>query len=297
MRTIDIVNELKNNIKDFCYGMYGDTMRENEILNSELKGLGIINGDDEMVWKSPDQSLIFEVSRDYSHSKTGIEAGYQYICTINVKNNIGIPITKILFTELDAIRILSGFVDFATPSYYVQDNVIYIDINPNNTYLEKHTIVLQNIKIENMDNVLFQINKYNPYQQMIANVVTIPMTHEQLNDLAFHLFFALLIDIEIPEELDEEMFRIEDYITTENYYTFQKRRMELQEIQVKNPDKARYAQSLINDNEYLINQRFVMDVPMNTVIPQQGMNKIIEPITGNCQYKSHIVNKGITVRR
>ena len=46
MRTIDIVNELRNNIKDFCYGMYGDTMRENEILNSELKGLGIINGDD-----------------------------------------------------------------------------------------------------------------------------------------------------------------------------------------------------------------------------------------------------------
>lgn len=294
MRTIDIIKSLKSDIREFCYSIYGEyyDMREKELLNAELRGLGILNGDDEMVWTSPDKSLYFEVSRDYSSSKTGLEEGYQYICTLNIKNNLGVPLAKILFTELDAIRILSGFVDFATPSYSNTPNTVYIDINPNNTYLEKHTIVLQSIKLENMDCVLLQLNKQIPYNNYIANVVTIQMTHEQLNDLAFHIFFAILIDIEIPEELDEEMFRIEDYINTENYYTFHKRRMELEGLVQKQPDKLHYAQSYINDNAYLLNERF--GAPMNTpVIPDQ----MIDPIPSNKKKISKSINKNITMIR
>ena len=112
MKLNDIISNIKEYVSEYNYSVHGDNMYDNEMIKSELKSLGIINGDDEMVWNSPDKSLCFEVSRDYSTLKTGVEAGYQYICTINVKNNLNMPICTINFSELDAIRILEGFVEF-----------------------------------------------------------------------------------------------------------------------------------------------------------------------------------------
>lgn len=276
MSTKSIIDYIKENLVEYRYSVYGDGLMEKELLDSELKSLGIINGDDEMVWKSPDNSIYFEVSREYSSTKTGLGTGYQYICTLNVKNNLGIVLDTLKFTELDAIRILDSFVYFNEPDYISDDhNVVYIDISPQDTSMEHRTIVLEQILSGPMTSVLFTLQKYNPFHQQIVPIVKIPMTYEQLNDLAFHLFFAILIDIEIPVELDETMFRIEDYVTTENYWVFQKRRQELAQIVQVHPEKSQYATSFINNNAYYV-ESFLTDnecyseppcqIPMNTVV-------------------------------
>ena len=267
MSTKKIIDSIMSDVKEYCYNVYGgDDLMEREILNSELRSLGILNGEDEMVWKSPDKSIYFEVSRDYSSTKSGLGQGYQYICTLNVKNNLGIGIDTMKFTELDAIRILDSFVYFHEPDYISDDhNVVYIDIPPCDTSMEHRTIVLEQILDGPTTSVLFTLQKYNPFYQQIVPIVKMPMTYEQLNDLAFHLFFAILIDIEVPVEFDEVMFRIEDYVTTENYWIYQQRRQELAKLSQQYPEKANYATSFINDNGYVIQQNYV--APMNTVVP------------------------------
>lgn len=277
MNTKSIIDSIKNDVLEYRYSVYGDGLMEKELLNSELKSLGIINGEDEMVWNSPDRSICFEVSRDYSTTKSGLEDGYQYICTLNVKNNLGINLDTLKFTELDAIRILDSFVYFNSPDYISDDhNVVYIDIHPQDTSMEFRTIVLEQILSGPTTSVLFTLQKYNPFYQQIVPIVKIPMTYEQLNDLAFHLFFAILIDIEVPVEFDETMFRIEDYVTTENYWIYQKRRQELMKLSQEHPDKANYATSFINNNAYYIESFLTNNecyaepeyqVPMNTVTP------------------------------
>ena len=256
-----------SDVKEYCYNVYGgDDMMEKELLNTELRSLGILNGEDEMVWKSPDKSIYFEVSRDYSTTKSSLEQGYQYICTLTVKNNLGITLDVAKFTELDAIRILDSFVYFHEPDYISDDhNVVYIDIAPHTTNMEYRTIVLEQILSGPTTSVLFTLQKYNPYYQQIVPIVKIPMTYEQLNDLAFHLFFAILIDIEIPNEFDETMYRIEDYVTTENYYIYAQRRQELQKYAQQYPDKGRYATSFINNNAYIVQEQ-MYPAPMNTVV-------------------------------
>lgn len=275
--TKKIIDSIISDINDYCYNVYGgDNFMEKEMLNMELRSLGILNGEDEMVWKCPDNSIYFEVSRDYSTTKSVFGKGYQCICTLTVKNNLGIVLDVSKFTEIDAIKILDSFVYFNEPDYISDDhNVVYIDIPPHDTNMETRTIVLEQILSGPTTSVLFTLQKYNPFYQQIVPIVKIPMTYEQLNDLAFHLFFALIIDLEVPEEFDETMFRIEDYVTTENYWIYAQRRQELQKFSQRYPDKGKYGQSFINDNAYYV-ESFLTDnecysepefeVPMNTVI-------------------------------
>ena len=270
-----VYKEIINNVRDYYYNVYGDNIGMEDYINStvkdELKNLGIINGDDEMVWKSPSQDLYFEVIREYSTSKYVVKEGYQYVCTLNIKNELKITLASIKFTEIDAIRILSGFVDFCNPMWeFGGTNIVYIDINPNNTTMEKYTIVLEEIPLGELPGVLFKINKYHPYYQSIATVCTMVLTFEQLNDLAFHLFFALLIDIEVPVEYDEQMFAIEDYITTDVYWIFERRRQKLQELQEKHPEKANYIQSYINHTKY-----YMEPIPMNDIHIEEVQHPII----------------------
>lgn len=273
MKLNDIVSSIKEYVSEYNYSVHGDNMYENEIVKSELKSLGIINGDDEMVWNSPDKSLCFEVSRDYSTLKTGVEAGYQYICTINVKNNLNMSICTINFSELDAIRILEGFVEFSNPTFFNSNNYVYIPMNPN-IGLDTYSIEIEQVKFGELYGCLFKINKYNPIQEMVVPVLSIPLTFEQLQDLAFHIFFSLLIDIEVPVEYDEAMFSIEDYVITEKPYIFERRKQELQEYCSKNPQKIHYAQSYINQNQWVLE-----DLSMNEVQLPEGMTKDPGPIT------------------
>jgi hypothetical protein len=145
MKLNDIISSIKEYVSEYNYSVHGDNMYENEIVKSELKSLGIINGDDEMIWKSPDKSLYFEVNREDAYCSREEFKGYRYICTINVKNNLSVPICKISFSELDAIRILEGFVEFSNPTFFNSNNYVYIPINPN-IGLDTYSIEIEQVK-------------------------------------------------------------------------------------------------------------------------------------------------------
>lgn len=278
MSTHELIKGIKEYAREYSYNTYGDYSREDIILRNELKNIGIINGDDEMVWKSPSQDLYFEVSREYSSLKTGTESGYQYICTITIKNELRMPISKIVFSELDAIRILEGFIEFTNPMWEYSNNIVWIDINPSSS-LEKYTIELSEIQIEDLPpTLIFKINKYHTIYQTVAPVVTMNLTFEQLNDLAFHLFFALLIDIDIPVEYDEIMYKIEDYVTTENYWVYCKRRQKLLQLQQNKPEISNYVQSYMNYNEHVIQELPMNNVIMNPVVQQEQPTAVIPKV-------------------
>lgn len=278
MGTHELIKGIKEYAREYSYNTYGDYSREDIILKNELKNIGIINGDDEMVWKSPSQDLYFEVSREYSSLKTDTEGGYQYICTITIKNDLRMPISKIVFSELDAIRILEGFMEFTNPMWEYSNNTVWIDINPSSS-LEKYIIELSEIQIEDLPpTLIFKINKYHTIYQTTVPVVTMNLTFEQLNDLAFHLFFALLIDIEIPVEYDEIMYKIEDYVTTENYWIYCKRRQKLLQLQQNKPEISNYVQSYMNYNEHIIQEAPTNEVTMNPVTKQNQPTVVIPKV-------------------
>lgn len=229
--TKNLIDSLRNDIKEFCYELYGDdNFMVDEIMKNELKGLGIINGDDEMIWKSPDKSLYFEVIREDANYSREEFKGYRYICTINVKNNLSVPICRISFSELDAIRILHSIAEFCS-SDYILDDTIFIPMGIMNG-LDSYTLSLENITPPGeLDTVILRIEKYNPIYQCMANVVTLHLTYEQLNDLSFHLFFSLLIDIDVPIEVEPLMHDIEDYITTGINWVYARRRNQMNNIQ------------------------------------------------------------------
>lgn len=257
MTTKRMIDTLRENAKEFCYHLYGnDDFMVNEIVRAEMKNLGIINGDDEMIWKSPDKSLYFEVIREDSYSNCPIEGGYRYICTINCKNMLNVPMFSLNFTEIDAVRILYEIAYFCSYDNWMANEKRYIYINPSSTVMENYIIELENIKVYEFDNVLFKINKYNPINEMVVNVVTMTLTYEQLCDLCFHIFFALLIDIDLPIQYEPQMEEIEDFVNTGKEWNFNRQRQnminsftepipyqltreEIQPVEVPEPPKKR----------------------------------------------------------
>ena len=288
----NLVNSIKDSVSEYCYNVYGDSMREKDIINNELKSLGIINGEDEMVWKSPDNSLYFEVSRENSSVKTSSDGGYLYICTISIKNNLKMPISDIKFTELDCIRILEGFVDFVYPEWYYNDNTVYININPNSV-LDTYTIELSEIPIGDIKGVLFKITKYNTIYQQVVPIVTIPMRFDQLQNLAFHLFFSLLIDIEVPIEYEEVIYKIEDYILTDQYWELERRKNKLLQLQQHRPDIAQPINTYINCNEAYIASNTPIP-PMNYVVTPNEKHQYVQLSSNIRNNIKHIGNTNIT---
>ena len=228
MTTKMMIDTLRENAREYCYYVYGnDDFMVYEIMRAEMKSLGIINGDDEMIWKSPDKSLYFEVIREDSNSNLPSEGGYRYICTINCKNMLNVPMFSLNFTEIDAVRILYEISYFCSYENWMANEKRYIYINPSNTVMEQYIIELENIKVFDFDNVLFKINKYNPMNKMIANVVTMTLNYDQLVDFCFHIFFALLIDIDLPVQYELQMEDIEDFINSDKYLNWHRQRQNM----------------------------------------------------------------------
>jgi hypothetical protein len=193
------------------------------IIREELKGIGVIDGDDNMIWKSPDKSYIFKISRSELENLNPLYP--RFIISIIIENNIGIKILELRFSELDAVRILDNIEVFCNGEVYyqVQDNFI-IPINPNNTSLNSFIIYLENVyDVETVtvgnntktiyNDISFKIKQYNPLDGSLIDRVSMLLSYEDINDLAFKLFFECLIDIDFPKDMDPVLERIDDYIS------------------------------------------------------------------------------------
>lgn len=184
----------------------------------EMKLLNIIKDDDNMEWCSPDKQFIFEIKRYDSMFSMD---GSRYRIELIIKDILGVIITQISFSELDAIRILDSINVFLydMDNQTLSDMSIYID--PNNGRLETNILYMIRddiLRSEFYNNpyyvnemtgtyrdVKFELRKYSPYQETIIPILTFYISNEELNDFMFAIYFTCLIDIEIPTEYISSM--------------------------------------------------------------------------------------------
>lgn len=184
----------------------------------EMKLSNIIKDDDNMEWRSPDKQFIFEIKR--YDSMFSID-GSRYRIELIIKDILGVIITQISFSELDAIRILDSINVFLydMDNQTLSDMAIYID--PNNGRLETNILYMIRddiLRSEFYNNpyyvnemtgtyrdVKFELRKYSPYQETIIPILTFYISNEELNDFMFAIYFTCLIDIEIPTEYISSM--------------------------------------------------------------------------------------------
>lgn len=188
------------------------------MINEEIRG--IIDGDKNMTWISPDKRFKFALDRtensmiNYENPDSG-----KFIVIINIFDNFtGVFIMTLRFSELDTIRILESIVDFYENYYQTYDSY-YIYINPKNTFMENNIIYLENIHEvinsptgqEINHDVLFKIQTHQ-YGQTIFDKIVMKLSYDDLYDLTFHLFFNAIIDIDIDDKYIDQIEYIEDYI-------------------------------------------------------------------------------------
>lgn len=184
---------------------------------TNMKIMNLIKDSDEMQWFTPYKDFIFNISRRENQLWSCLDGQGKYIIDIDIKNNIGINIMKISFSEIDAIRILDSMSQFLTfGGGFGESMTIYI--NPNNTRLESpvfefyRVILPDNQLVEeggsNRD-IRFKINQYSMVYRTDINLFTTFINEDELNELIFDIFFVGLIDIEFEQvELNHELDNI-----------------------------------------------------------------------------------------
>lgn len=193
------------------------------IIREELKGMGVIDGNDNMIWKSPDRNYTFKISRSELDNVNPLLP--RFIISIIIENEIGIKILELRFSEIDAVRILDNIEVFCGgDEFYNEGENFIIPINPTNTSLNSYMIYLENIyKVDTLKignntktiykDIAFKIKQYNPLDGSLIDRVSMLLSYEDINDLAFKLFFECLIDIDFPENYDKTLDRIDEYIS------------------------------------------------------------------------------------
>lgn len=210
------------------------------IIKSELRGIGVLDGDENMIWKSPDNNYTFRMSRSELYNDNFYNNMPRYIINVEVLNEIGIKMFEMKFSELDAIRILDNIQEFAGGDmYYQTGDGFIIPINAKNTLLDSYEIQLEYIyEVEDKtmsainydptekydpsmcDNsrfvyrdILMKIVQYNPIENRLITRVTIKLDCDEINDFAFKLFFASIMDIDFPEEYGDVLDKIDYYVS------------------------------------------------------------------------------------
>lgn len=188
------------------------------LILSQMKVANIIKDGDEMDWKSPFNQYNFHIERQ--DNQLWYPNGNEYskfLISIKISDMLGIPVTELKFSEIDACRILDSMNSFIHDFEHQCYSDMYIYLSTKNPTLSYNMIYLQrlpayfpddddqNQNYVNYDynhndirDVLFQIKQYNPVHGNIIDLLSIQISDEELSDLMFGIFFCSLIDIEIP---------------------------------------------------------------------------------------------------
>ena len=201
---------------------YIETMREERI---NLNG-----GSKDMEWYSPNREFKFVINR-YENNLWNNDTDGHFVITVDIFNNIGILITQLKFSEIDAIRILDAINNFQYEMECQTGSSMYIYINANNLRLDNKIIFLERLNVcppddyEMIDkyyfrDISFKINQYSPFHQTIITIINIVLSQEELENLAFKLFFYTLIDIELPEKYNIELENLVQDLYIEKFNLF-----------------------------------------------------------------------------
>lgn len=124
------------------------------------KDISFMNNKIETMWNTPDYKITFtRINKIYQSSS------YKYICCINIKSILDIPIVNIKCTEIDIIKILDNFyysLSNNIPTYCFFNNLdtsgnyngIRLSINMSNfEYVYSITILQYNISEETINEI------------------------------------------------------------------------------------------------------------------------------------------------
>lgn len=191
-----------------------------KLLLTEMKFLNVIKDGNIMEWYSPFKQYKFEIER--SDNQLWYPEQYEfskYLISLKISDMLGIPITEVIFNEIDACRILDSMDAFITQYEHQTYSDIYIYTSTKNPTLSSHAFYLQRLNAyfpddddqnknnQNWDNVnndirdiLLQIKQFNPIHQTMIDIVSVQLSDEELYNLMYAIYFVSLIDIcDLPD--------------------------------------------------------------------------------------------------
>ena len=205
-------------------GMMNNMSAIERQLMMDMRIMNIIKDDNEMEWISPHKDLIFTVTRTENQLWCAEENQGKYVININIKNNLGVNIIDIKFSEIDAVRILDCISTFLVDFDACSGTSMTVYINPNGTRLECpifDMIRINSSQFEMYDeeseefsrDINFSVKQYSSIYGTIVNICNVLINDDELENLAFTIFFVGLIDLDVPDELRWEI----DNIATKFY--------------------------------------------------------------------------------
>ena len=173
-----------------------------------------------MEWYTPNGEFKFVLAREYNRLWNNQES--QYICILDLYNNLNIKLFSIRMTEYDVIRVVEEIITFIDYNQsFAPHHKTYIHMNTNNTTLSNFTIclsIIQNIDdssnayqksifynpvTDEYRDITFTFLEYNPIYEKLVPRINIIISISELFDFCFHLFFEFLIDIDIPMQFHD----------------------------------------------------------------------------------------------
>lgn len=191
-----------------------------KLLLSEMKFLNVIKDGNKMEWYSPLKQYKFEIQRSDNQLWYPENNEFsKYLISIKIYDMLGIPITEIIFNEIDACRILDSIDSFINDMDSQTFSNMYIYTSVKNPTLSSHAFFLERLNVyfpddneinrtpQNWDpinldvrDVLLQVKQYNPVHQIMLDMVSIQLSDEELYNLMYAIYFVALIDIyDLPE--------------------------------------------------------------------------------------------------
>jgi len=232
---MNVFFNIKDNIQEYLYRMNDYSLDKLfSMMRKEIESMGIIDGAEIMHWKTPDKMFEFEIERVGNSFIPNLSCP-QYTNIIRIKNNLGIQIHELRFSEFECLNILSAIAEFCQCHFDNSDtsvileannkniqqysNIVdqtYIHINPSSTIVNDPMIHLEFSKSNpRLCKVTFLI--YNlPPNQMLIELLHFVLDYDTLVEMCFVIFFQCIIDLDLDNfcynGYGDDLYKVEDFV-------------------------------------------------------------------------------------
>ncbi len=230
---MNVFFNIKDNIQEYLYRMNDYSLDKLfSMMRKEIESMGVIDGGDIVKWKTPDKMFEFEIER-IGNSFTPNLYDPQYTNIIKIKNNLGVQIHELRFSEFECLNILSTIADFCQchfdnsnmpliinhdSSVYQFANIvdqIYIHINPNSTIVVDPIIHLEFSK-SNPKLCRISFLQYNIHTNQMIELLHFVLDYDALVEMCFVIFFQCIIDLDLENfcynGYGDDLYKVEDFV-------------------------------------------------------------------------------------
>ena len=181
-----MIEEIRNNVEQFLhrtdYNTSVDTM-----IRAELIGLGIISGENNMKWETPNREYTIDISREDGQLWMD---DTRFIMILKFFNNIGVNLAEVRFNEIFMVELLYRMILFFTDM-----------IGPFDLYCETYNLTMESYIFRfnrtSPSVTVMELWRYSKISEYQSRIVRIEMSNDKYTELTFKLFFATLSDIDV----------------------------------------------------------------------------------------------------